>query len=287
MKRWHAALVALILLFSGVAVLAEDSSGPTTADIQESMVTREGEAAGTLLENISLLMDVMQSEEFSTLMELEDGRTVVYDIVARVGSWLIDNPEITGKILAELGAGEKEQWYAIQILSSARRVTYALNDYASSEEARQLFADYTAMMEDPDIKEALNNFKDLLTSESLSDAVGKMLTNLQAQQAANASGLSGILTQEAQARNLNTSSFTGRIVMEIFRIAEQSDWARSSLPKLQVNENLWRFCNDLANCSLKINQIIEKEYRQLASDPELILFVQNTIREFLKKEGIV
>ena len=286
MKRWLAAWVALILLFSGSAGLAEDSSDPTTADIQESLVTQEGEAAGTLLENISLLLDVMKSEEFQTLMELEDGRTVIYDIVARVANWLMDNPDVTGKILAELGAGEKEQRYVPQVLGSIRRLTTALNDYASSEEAQQLEADYTALMEDPDINEALDNFNALFSSESFSDSLGILLNSLQAQPETDVSGYSGILTQEAQSRNLNSSSFSGKIVMEILRMTEQSEWAQSSLPKLQVNENLWRFSHDLANCSREINEIFENEFRELASDPELIIFLQNTVREFLKKEEL-
>ena len=103
MKKWLAVLLSVMILFSGSLCLAESTEPKENADIQETVVSVEGESLGTLSENIRFLKDLAQNKEVRELLGMEEVKTVTSEIIWRVLIWLYQNRPVTMKILAELG----------------------------------------------------------------------------------------------------------------------------------------------------------------------------------------
>ena len=91
MKRWLAGLLSVMILFSGGLCLAENAEPMENADIQETVVSVEGESLGTLSENIRFLKDLAADEEVRELLGMEEVKTVTSEVIWRVLVWLYRN----------------------------------------------------------------------------------------------------------------------------------------------------------------------------------------------------
>lgn len=278
MKRWMAGLLSVMILFSGGLCLAETAEPMENADIQETVVSVEGETLGTLSENLRLLIDLSQSEEVLALLGIEEVKTVTSEIIWRVLVWLFQNRPVTMKILAELGVGESDRRCIEKLWDSAERIGNTLEEISKTEDGRQLQAEAAAVKNDPDLQESWENFQELTTSEDLVlvlDSLNKAI-NSEITEKKNADGT---LTKEAMERQMDQSSFTGKLIFEALSILEQSEWARESVPKLLKNENLWRFLTHMSGGNKELDHVLRDEFALIAADPDMNVFFKQTLTE--------
>jgi len=309
-KRWLAGWLAIVMLFAGCAATAESGgttettspegtasaaeaaadegggyTGSSTADIQESMETREGEAPSTLAGNIRLILQMMQNEDVQHMLQIEDVRMVASEVVAKTLKWLLENRPVTMKILAELGVGEDERYCVSEVWDSAERVCNYWDEYRESPDGGQLEEEFILVLEDPDIREAAENFVRLVQSGDLA-AILEMI-NREANDSENdreddETRWMGSLTRVARERNMNTSTFMGRVMLGLLAVLENSEWAQESLPKLAKNENLWRFILHQAQGNKTLDSILREEIRRLMSDPKIKSFLKNNLEESIR-----
>ena len=88
-----AALSAMCLL----PAAAENPDHRTDAELQESVVTREGEGNGTLAENLEQLVVLLTREDVRSLMKIEDVGVITNEVIFRVRINLVLGSFISGK----------------------------------------------------------------------------------------------------------------------------------------------------------------------------------------------
>jgi len=278
MKRWLACLLAAVLLFAACAGAAEEEKEETKVEIQESMATREGEeTTGTLAENLLYLREMLENEDVQSLFRIQDVKDLASEVIWKTGVWLYQNRPVTMKILAELGVGEQDLRCIDKLWDSAERVSDGARAYNESEDGQKLQAELTALKEDPEIQKAVEDFIELSTSDDIFGIVEKIRDVVQ--EAVKAERMpEGEMTKEAVERQLNRSSFTGNLLMELIGFVEQSPWAKESVPALFRNENLWRVLIHLSQDN-GMNKPIEDEINLIMNDPELYDFLRRTAAE--------
>ena len=274
-----ALLLSLVLLLAApLTAFAEKPERMENADIQEAMVSGEGEAPGSLAQNLRMIQNLLKDEDMQAILRNEDVSAVTAEIALRVLMWLVQNRPVTMKILVELGISETELKCIEKIWDSSERVAAAYKEYLDSEDGKQLLAEFEAVRNDPDILACMSDFGDLLTS---SDLKLLLVTLKEFSRDTLADGIlyDGLLSQEAVKLNLARSDFMGKLIFEILHVLEQSDWAQSSLPKLADNKNLWPFLRHLSTGNPELNQLIQREFEQIMGDEEIIAFLQKTLWE--------
>lgn len=273
MKRRLAALLACMVLFSCAAAPAEDI-GLHTVDIQESLVSREGQEDRTLEEHLLQILELLQRKEVRNLLKIEDVSLIASEVIWNVLVWMWDNRPVTMKILAELGIGETDLRNVDKLWDSAERLSSALEEHSKSEQGQRLEAEIHALAADEEFRKSLNSLADLMTSEDL----GNLLASLQEAAESGSTALSdGPLTAAALERELDRASFTGSLLLSLLNVLDQSEWARETLPGLLFNENLWRLLLDAAQGSEELDRIFREEFTLLTSDPEMNSFLQRTL----------
>ena len=293
MKRWLSGLLAVMILFAGGLGLA-DEEGRTDADIQESMVSIEGQemTAGDVTENIRFILDVLKDEEVRSLLKIQDVQDVLNEIVYKVLVWLIRNRPVTLKIIAELGMAEEDVRCVEKLWDSAERISAAFRAYDESGNGRKLQADLQAVREDPEIKEACEDFLELATMDDVNDLVEildreidefrESLTSPDTEESGTAEQnreetAEGMLAQRAKDCGMDNGTAAGGTIIRLLEIVENSNWAQRAVPKLNANENLWRLMGDLAEGSPEIDQALREELSRLKADEDM--------QRFLKKAG--
>ena len=271
-KRRLAVMLAGMVLFSCVTAPAENT-GRDTVGIQESVVTREGETAGTLKEHFLLLAQLAEKEEVRNLMRMEDVSTIANEVVWKVLVWMARNRPVTMKILAELGLAESELRNVGKLWDSAERVYAAFQEYSGTEQGKRIITDLDALLNDEVFTKSLKSLQALLTSEDL----GNILTALKEVTESDRTGWTeGTLTKEALDRNVDQTTFTGSLLLALFNVLDQTGWAMESLPDLLMNENLWRFLKDISEGSEELDRTMQEEFSLLAEDTEMTAFLEQT-----------
>lgn len=271
-KRRLAVMLAGMVLFSCVTAPAENT-GRDTVGIQESVVTREGETAGTLKEHFLLLAQLAEKEEVRNLMRMEDVSTIANEVVWKVLVWMARNRPVTMKILAELGLAESELRNVGKLWDSAERVYAAFQEYSGTEQGKRIITDLDALLNDEVFTKSLKSLQALLTSEDL----GNILTALKEVTESDRTGWTeGPLTKEALDRNVDQTTFTGSLLLALFNVLDQTGWAMESLPDLLMNENLWRFLKDISEGSEELDRTMQEEFSLLAEDTEMTAFLEQT-----------
>ena len=271
-KRRLAVMLAGMVLFSCVTAPAENT-GRDTVGIQESVVTREGETAGTLKEHFLLLAQLAEKEEVRNLMRMEDVSIIANEVVWKVLVWMARNRPVTMKILAELGLAESELRNVGKLWDSAERVYAAFEEYSGTEQGKRMITDLDALLNDEVFTKSLKSLQALLTSEDL----GNILTALKEVTESDRTGWTeGTLTKEALDRNVDQTTFTGSLLLALFNVLDQTGWAMESLPDLLMNENLWRFLKDINEGSKELDRTMQEEFSLLAEDTEMTAFLEQT-----------
>ena len=270
-KRWLAAVLAGLVLFSCAA--SAEETGRDTVDIQESLVSREGEQAESLGDHILLLASLMQKDEVRNLLKIEDVSTITSEVISKILVWMWENRPVTMKILAEFGVGEPDLRNVEKLWDSADRLSAAFRNHESTEHGKQLSDDVAALMEDPDFIRSVNDLRMLLSSEDLAGIVGA----LQEAASGQADLTEGPLTKAALEQEVNRTTFTGSLLLSLLGVLDQSEWARNSLPGLLMNENLWRVLKDLSEGDEELDRVVREEFTLLSEDPEITGFLQSTL----------
>lgn len=278
MKRWLAGWLSVVILFSGGFCLAEAPQEKERADLEETVVTVEGENLGTVSENLVFLVKMIGDEDVQDLLKNEEVKSVAWEIATRVFLWMYENRPVTMKILAELGIGEGDRHCVEKLWDSAERIHAALDAFSDSDEGVQLMMEFDALTNDPDILLSMNEFLDLLTSEDLTvllNAIPEVVNESIAER----KDSDGSLTQQALDRKVDRSSFLGTLIFRILFVMDHSEWARNSVPKLLENENLWTFLTHLTSGNKELDRVFREEFVRITSDPEVKGFFKQTLLE--------
>lgn len=115
MKRCLAGLLAGVMLFPGIAAVAEETD--STVKIQESLVSREETEDTSLRERLFQIAELMNTEEVRALLNIDDVKSILNDVVFKVLRWMIDHRPVAMKIFTELGIGEKDRQCIEKLLS--------------------------------------------------------------------------------------------------------------------------------------------------------------------------
>lgn len=278
MKRWLAAVLAGIVLFSGAA--SAENPGRGTVDIQESVVSREGKTEGTLEDHIRLLGELLRTEEVRNLLKIEDVKTITSEVIANVLLWMVDHRPVTMKIFMEFGLGEADVRCIGKIWDSVDRMTAAIREFEASEEGKQLAADRDAFLSDPAFRKTMDNFLPLLTKESVDGVLGAVRDAAESWEfpsegdppVREARPGDGPLAKEAMDRQVDSTSVLGSLLLSVLDSLDANEWTRNTLPDLLQNENLWRVLTDLTNNTGTLDRKILAELEILLDDPELAEF---------------
>ena len=98
------------------------------------MVSGEGEAPGSLAQNLRMIQNLLKDEDMQAILKNKDASAVTAEIALRVLMWLVQNRPVTIKILVELGIGETELKCIEKIWDSSERVAAAYKEYLDSED---------------------------------------------------------------------------------------------------------------------------------------------------------
>ena len=273
-KRLLAGFLAGLILFSCAAASGEDGIRDTV-EIQESLVSREDDTDATLEDHLLLMWNLMQEKEVRNLLQIEDVQVITSEVLAKVLIWMIRNRPVTMKILTEFGVAEEDRRCIGTIWDSAERIQAAINQYLETEDGKSLADEFTVLKDDPEFREALEQFMAMLSSDEVRSLIAS-LTEPETSGTKAAHG-AGPLEQIALDRALDENSFLGSLILKLLNILDQNGWASETLPALLQNENLWRFLLHLAGSSTELNSLINEEYEKLTSDPDVMAFAERTL----------
>ena len=275
MKKWIAGMLAVLLLLSGALAAAQESEGLTDAEIQESMKTREEEEPQTLSSGIGLVAELLQNEDVRGLLQIQDVKDLMNEGVVRILIWMLQNRSVTMKILKELGIGKEDRNCIGKIWDSAERIRDAKKSWLETEKGRELLVNLEILKNDPEISELLGSFSEMFTSEEIVTILKEL--GSAAQKAAAQEPPDDTAAQTAPELQINRTSFTGRLLVELLVALGRSEWAQKYLPMLLNNEALNRVLIILSEEN-ELTMAISQEYNTLVSDPEIYDFAGRTLR---------
>lgn len=272
LKRWTAGLLAGLFLFSACFAFAEKTGGDSTVRIQESLVSREGEAPDSLEDTFRMLIRLSQREEVRNMLKIEDVSSIFTDVILKVLEWMDQNRPVTDKILTELGIGEDDLGCINKIWDSADRIAEATRTFQDSETGQRLEREFTELFMDPDFRESVSNFQALVSAEEVENVLSALQQTVESgKEVSETSDVK--LTDEALERQLGRASFTGSLLIVLLEEIQQSAWGRDSLPKLLKNESLRTLLTDLAATDTELDKVIREEISSLLTDQEVTDFI--------------
>lgn len=279
LRRAAAALLALLLSAApALSALAEDSRRPTDADLQQTVVSREGEEKKTLAEILLSLAETMQREEFQNLLRIDDVAVITNEVTVKILIWLYENRPVTMKILAELGAGEDDIRCVEKIWDSGERIGAAVKEYMDSEEGKELTAAEDALAADESFTQAFLRVLEDISSDDLRDLMEVSAHVLEAQDPAAVNpGDPGSLTRAALDRAISDQSFLGGLLMKLLDLLDRHAGAIAPLKTMLTNERLWAVLFRLANYGGAMDDTVRDEFERLRSDPDIEAFIQRTL----------
>ena len=209
MKQCLAGLLAGVMLFPGIAAVAEETD--STVKIQESLVSREETEDTSLRERLFQIAELMNTEEVRALLNIDDVKSILNDVVFKVLRWMIDHRPVTMKIFTELGIGEKDRQCIEKLWDSAERIENAAREYRNSEDRARLAEEFAALTEDPDIQDTVRFLQSIVSQENI-DMVLQAIRN--SMDTGTETGLGdGPLTREARKEELEQKSFAGFLLV--------------------------------------------------------------------------
>lgn len=270
---------AVALLLAGIlsvgmtaAAAAENPSARTDAEIQQSVVTREGEAANSIGSLLLQLVQLSLREDVRNLMRIEDFNQVMHEVVLRVLVWMFQNRDVTMKILLELGLTEEDLVGVGKIWDSGERVVDVIRNFRDSEDGQTLRESAAALDSDPEFQKDVHELMDMVNEGTVSNALKTIDSLMQEgkdilQKEADAPA--GVLSREAEKRHLDRESFTGRLLSEMLRLTDLNAEVSSTLLGIMSNENVWTVLLQITNGSKELDDVLQEEYERLSNDPDV------------------
>ena len=271
-RRAVALLLAGILAVGMTAAAAENPSARTDAEIQQSVVTREGEAANSFGSMLLQLVQLSLREDVQSLMRIEDFNKVMHEVVLRVLVWMFQNRDVTMKILLELGLTEEDLVAVGKIWDSGERVVDVIRNFKASEDGQALRESAAALESDPGFQKDLHELMDMVNEGTVSSALktidslmqeGKDILQKEADPPA------GVLSREAEKRHLDRESFTGRLLSETLRLMDLKAEVNGALLGIMSNENVWTVLLQITNGSKELDDVLREEFNRLSNDPDV------------------
>lgn len=302
MKRWFAGILAVILLFSGGSAFAESNPAQGNASLPET-ASEDGKGIGTLADNFRFLAETFRNEEVRGLLQRQDIQDLFNEVILRVLIWMIENRPVTMEILAELGVSKTDRGYIDRIWDSADRIAAAAEEYKETEDGKLLQQEIELVQNDPDINEALDSlfrffnsgeFVQLLqeiqeaADTDAEEAEGTAVpgdspetgtTGTEEETAGASEPQEGLMMQQARERQMDSTTFSGKVLLAVIRLLDNTDLEIDFLAKLLTNENLWTLIIHLANRESDVALQVREEYEHLMSDPEMVMFLKTTADE--------
>ena len=278
MKRILAGWLAVMLLFAAGITLAENPGEEDTVNIEESLVSGEGMDPGSMEQNLRMIQGLLKNEDIREILKNPEVKSVLSDVIVKILVWMVQNREVTMKILTEMGVSEPDRKSVEKIWDSLERINASNQEYLETDDGKQLAAEYTAVKSDPDIIEAVKDFRMLSSSEDLEHLL-KALGEAVAADKSNDEMENGRLTQAVMNREIDDKTFVGNIILKILHVLDQNPWVQKSAPKLANNENLLKFLNHLAKGSPEQDKLIRTELQLILGDREVNLFIRKALRE--------
>lgn len=287
MKRWIAWLLIPMLTLSflpGAAALAEEE-GPDTAEIQESVVTREGEQKEeTLNDNLRLILNTIHSEEFQDLLKNPEVQDVLTEGGTAVGRWLLSNRTVTMKILTELGVSERDRVVIDEIWDSADRLYTLEQTYEQSEDGAQLAQEITALKNNPAFIQFCQDYAKMLESEDLKTVLEGVQSAINE---GSASGNSELMDRFAE-EGIDRDSPLGNLILAVLSFSELSKEANESLILLMKEKDFWIVVVHIANNRANLEELpILEEARRLLNNPDVMTFLTETGQSFMRIVNIL
>ena len=282
-------LLAVILLWAPVSCLAGEAEEPAERDtsseavkIQESMVTDEtGEKKTALQENLSLIISLLNSEEFRELIKLEDARLLLRDVGVETGLWLWENRPVTMQILAELGLGENELGLVGRIWDSAEIIVLCVQNYLeNTEDGQRLKKEYEAVSQEGVFRQSVLDFFNLATSQDLQALLQLITEGLPAEDDWEPDPR---LKEYAEAKGLNLEDPETRFALRIISVILESSWAQKSLPELMNDLDFWLLYTHLLQLYKQPElQPAITELEKLVTDPEMSVYLAGSIESLIR-----
>lgn len=286
MKRWIAWILAAALLLACFPAAAQNTVGMSDADIQESMISREDGTESTLGETLVFFITLLQDEEIQDLFQIQDVKDLVNEGAVKVLVWMIQNRPVTIKILAEFGMSEEDIRCVEIVWDSADRIAAKWDEYAGTEDGKQLNAEIDAVRNDPELAQGLTSFLEMITSEdflSIVETIAKTVTDISAEEETDRSAWDMQALGELEAK-IDTTTVTGGLFKELLTVMQNSPWGQESLPEVLHNENLKNAAIHLSREN-EFTVFLKEEVAALGKNPEvngmirrLIAFLSETIK---------
>ena len=203
MKRVLALILTFTLILSCLAgVLAEtapegdsgaaaevagesaEASGEETETAAEVPAEEEGGASGKETEetgntnpyaepseNLRIIGALLNSEDFRHLLEIDDVKYLISDLLAESVIWMLQNRPVTMKILAELGAGENDLKIINRLWDSETVIERSVADYLAEPDGLLLQEEAIQVFGSSDFLQSVKDFSSLATSEDLQNLI--------------------------------------------------------------------------------------------------------------------
>ena len=297
MKRWFAALLAGIMLFGWGTACAEQRP-QTNADIVAQMATQENSEEKTgLTDMFTTLIEVVTSEEFRSLLEFDDVKEVINDVLAVTLSWLYENRPVTMKIFRELGVEDQELSIIDRLWDSMDRILSALDDYLTSEEGKALEASWTELQSDKSFKKFVTDFVSLVNKEDIQALIrtliqairteGEILSELEADKEKEETAFSSSMILKAReklrAKGLTKETSISGSLLRILEHVMNSEWAKDAMPELIEKECLWNFIEQISGIAdSELAKTIRAELSALGEDPEMQQYMADNINAIVQ-----
>ena len=274
MKRWLAWILipALALSsFSGAAALSEDEM-PGTAEIQESVITDEGDREpDTLNDNLRLIIDTFHSPEFQDLLKNDEVKDVLSEGTTRVAIWLLENRTVTMKILKELGVSEKDRQCVEKIWDSASRLYNLEQEYEQSEDGQLLRAEIQALWNNPVFQQFLKDYRTSMETIDFRELLKAVKRTVE--EGPDSPGDPDLATV-FRAEGVEDDSIPAALIMVFLSFAQLNQVSNRSLKLLLKEKDFWTVVLHIANNRLNMDQLpMLEEFRKLTSDPEVMDFL--------------
>ena len=286
MRRWMAWLLAATLIIGGIPIFnasGEDDAG--TLDIvaiQEGMISEEGDQyrGDALADNLRLVAELLQSEEVNDLLQIQDVREVAAELMTNVGRWLWENPEVTLKILMELGFTQDQMdmvqrlWKIAEDLAAEERVYY------ESEDGQLLQQEFDTLKANPAYMQVIEDLEELISSADLRTVVTSLIEAVKEKESIDY--WNEEIVKKFTERDLETEDEVSALLVEVLSVVAHSEWSKESMPELLNQDDFWIVIEHLQNSrEERVMVQLRKTIREVTADEELMAFLSEACEQIM------
>lgn len=139
--------------------VAESASTPERPSIEIGGIVID---AAKVEKYLKAIRNVLDSEEFQRLISYEEVRDLAVTIVEYGAIFVRDEPDLSEKVLSELGIEPKYGKIILQAINATADAGSELINYSNSEEGQILMERVKLLLEDPAIEQECKEINELL-----------------------------------------------------------------------------------------------------------------------------